>query len=208
MITLLEQSKLAAEITEQVKMAAIKAAKDILDADITNAMFYGSQAAYDKLTGQAQRITSMSASGNRGIINALSEIIAAGATSEKMSDAEIIAAVPKAIEYLSGARASDKISDSADRQLATNPEFQKITGAMLEKVAWQVLNGEIQVEDPSAAKQIINDPNGYILTFARVIVRDGITDKSTEEDIYNAIRKVFPAVTGTKLAELVKTMER
>ena len=108
MITLLQQSKLASEITEQVKMAAIKAAKDILDADITNAMFYGSQAAYDKLTGQAQRITSMSANGNRGIINALSEIIAAGATSETLSDADIQAAVPGAIEKLAGLRKQDK----------------------------------------------------------------------------------------------------
>ena len=108
MITLLQQSKLASEITEQVKMAAIKAAKDILDADITNAMFYGSQAAYDKLTGQAQRITSMSASGNRGIINALSEIIAAGATSETLTDAQIAAAVPGAIEKLAGVRKDEK----------------------------------------------------------------------------------------------------
>jgi hypothetical protein len=108
MITLTQKSQLAASITEQVKMAAIATAKTILDADKVNAMFYGSEAAYNLLTQQAQRIVRLSADNNRGIINALAEIIAASATTESMTDAQIEAAMQGAIEKLAGVKAADK----------------------------------------------------------------------------------------------------
>jgi hypothetical protein len=108
MITLTQKSQLAASITEQVKMAAIATAKNILDADKVNAMFYGSEAAYNLLTQQAQRIVRLSADNNRGIINALAEIIAASATTESLTDAQIEAAMQGAIEKLAGIKAENK----------------------------------------------------------------------------------------------------
>jgi hypothetical protein len=204
MITLQQKSQLAASITEQVKMAAIATAKTILDADKVNAMFYGSEAAYNLLTQQAQRIVRLSADNNRGIINALAEIIAVGVESEKIGDEDILAAMPGAIEKLAGLKSADRLADGAERQLVSTPEFQKLVAAMLEKVAWQVLNGEIQVSDPGVAKQVISEPNGYVLLFARVIVRDGITEKSTEEEVFLAIRKNFAPVMGVTLTAELK----
>ena len=78
-MTTAQLKTLASEIQDATYLLAIKLSKAIVNLDATDARFYGSKDAYDKLTRYAQRVLRIEADRNNSEINSLATVTAVSA---------------------------------------------------------------------------------------------------------------------------------